>query len=479
MTFPKNFLWGGATAANQFEGAFNEDGKGLACADLISSGTHTQPRKITDYIHDDLVYPSHEASDFYHHYKEDIALFAECGFKVYRMSINWTRIYPLGFGEKPNEKGLKFYDDVFDECLKYGIEPMVTIAHFDVPAYCSDKFNGWASREMIDHYVAYCKTIFERYQNKVKYWLTFNEINTATLNIGNFLSLGIKEKECDFTNQPDDLNRRYQALHHQFVASALVCKYAHEHYPQFKMGCMVSYMPRYPHTCHPDDVLIAKQEERMHSCFCGDVQVKGAYPYYALNYFKQHDICVEITEEEKKILKEGCVDFYAFSYYLTLCCSANQDVEKNGHSMIGGSGVNNPYLKQTPWNMMIDPVGLRIALNDLYDRYQVPLMIVENGVGAYDQVESDGTIHDSYRIDYLREHVIQMQKAIDDGVDLMGYTIWGCVDLVSASTGEMAKRYGIIYVDKDNEGRGSLKRNKKDSFEWYKKVIATQGKDLD
>lgn len=479
MSFPKNFLWGGATAANQYEGAFNEGGKGLACADLISGGTHEVSRKITDYIKDEYWYPSHEASDFYHHYKEDIALFAECGFKAFRMSINWTRIYPTGIEDTPNEAGLQFYDNVFDELKKYGIEPVVTIAHFDVPAYLSDKYSGWSSRELIGLYEKYVRTIFTRYKDKVRYWLTFNEINTATLNIGNFLSLGIKTGECEFKNQPDDLSRRYQALHHQFVASAKAVKLGHEINPEFMIGCMISYMPRYPHTCHPNDVLIAKQEENMHSNFCGDVQVKGAYPFYALNYFKKHGINVVITEEDKEILKEGCVDYYAFSYYLSLCCSADPKVEKNGHSMIGGSGVNNPYLEQTDWNMMVDPVGLRISLNDLYARYNVPLMVVENGIGAFDKVEEDGTINDDYRIDYLKRHIQQMDKAIEDGVDLIGYTIWGCVDLVSASTGEMAKRYGIIYVNKHDDGSGDLSRSKKKSFDWYKKVIASDGTELE
>lgn len=477
MAFPDNFLWGGATAANQYEGAFNEDGKGLACADLISGGTHTEARRITGYIEDKYLYPSHEATDFYHHYKEDIRLFAECGFKSFRFSINWTRIYPLGIEEEPNEQGLQFYDNVLDELIKYGIEPVVTIAHFDIPAYLSEKYDGWSNHILIDLYVKYCRTIFTRYKGKIRYWLTFNEINTATLNIGNFLSLGINTRDCDFTNQPDNLEKRYHALHHQFVASAKAVALGHSIDSNYQIGCMISYMPRYPYTCKPEDVLLAKQEENMHSRFCGDVQVKGKYPYYALHYFEKHGISIEITDEDRKILSKGCVDYYAFSYYLTLCCSSDESVNKNGHSMIGGSGVNNPYLAQSKWNMMIDPVGLRIALNDIYDRYQIPLMIVENGIGAYDTLEQDQTIHDPYRIDYLRRHIDEMEKAIEDGVDLIGYTVWGCVDLVSASTGEMAKRYGIIYVDKYDDGSGDLHRSRKDSFYWYKKVIQSNGKE--
>lgn len=478
MTFKKDFLWGGATAANQFEGGYLSDGKGLACADVISSGSHTASRRITDGIKDGYTYPSHEASDFYHHYKEDIALFAKCGFKTYRMSINWTRIYPTGIEEVPNEEGLKFYDAVFDELLKYGIEPMVTISHYDIPYYCCKTLNGWISRKMIDLYTKYCSTIFKRYKNKVKYWLTFNEINTATLSIGSFLALGIDVGECDFNSQPDNEADRYQELHHQFVASAKAVQIGHEINPEFKIGCMISYMPRYPYTPKPEDVLIAKQEENMHSKFCGDVQVFGEYPYYAKKYMKDHNIKLVIEDEDLETLKQGVVDYYAFSYYLTLCCSADPNVEKNGHSMIGGHGVNNPYLEKTDWNAMIDPIGLRINLNDVYDRYHIPVMIVENGMGAYDLQEKDGSIQDDYRIDYLRKHICEMAKAVEDGVDLMGYTTWGCVDLVSASTGEMAKRYGLIYVNKNDDGTGDLSRYPKKSFHWYKKVIESNGENL-
>ncbi len=364
---------------------------------------------------------------------------------------------------------------MFDECRKYGIEPIVTIAHFDVPAYLSQEYNGWASREVIDFYARYAAVLFERYHEKVNYWITFNEINTATLSIGNFLSLGLQVGESEFINQPDNLQQRYQALHHQFIASAKVVAYGHEHYPDLKIGCMISYMPRYPYTSHPNDVLLAKQEENMHSKFCGDVQVTGKYPYYAKKYFADHGFTIEFAPEDHAILAKGTVDYYTFSYYLTLCVSADEKVTKNGHSMIGGSGVNNPYLEQTEWNAMIDPVGLRIALNDIYDRYQLPLMIVENGIGVSETVAEDGQIHDDYRIDYLEKHIAEMEKAIDDGVELIGYTIWSAVDIVSASTGEMKKRYGIIFVDKYDDGTGTLDRKKKDSFYWYQQVIERNG----
>lgn len=475
MVFPEKFLWGGASAANQYEGGYNKGGKGLSTADTLSRGSHTEARQITSDIKEDLLYPSHEATDFYNHYQEDINLFAEAGFMSYRMSINWTRIYPTGEEENPNKEGIEFYHNIFDALLENNIEPIVTIAHFDVPLHLSEKYNGWASRELIALYEKYAKTLFKEYHTKVKYWITFNEINTATLQIGNYLALGIRDGEYGFTEQPDNLQRRYQALHHQFIASATVTKLAHEEYPDLEIGCMISYMPRYPLTPHPNDVLLAKQEENMHSKFCGDVQVKGAYPYYAKSYFEENNIKIDFGDRDKELLKEGTVDFYSFSYYLTLCVSADDEVEKTGNSMIGGSGVNNPYLESTPWNAMIDPVGLRITLNDIYDRYNLPIMIVENGVGIDDQVSDDGKIHDDYRIDYFEKHIKEMENSINDGVDLIAYTVWSAVDIVSASTGEYKKRYGLIYVNRFDDGSGDLSRIKKESFYWYKNVIENNG----
>ncbi|WP_239257071.1 glycoside hydrolase family 1 protein [Listeria ilorinensis] len=474
--FPTDFLWGGATAANQFEGGYDQGGKGLACADLFSSGTHTEPRQITAEIREDLFYPSHDAVRFYDHYKEDIKLMAEAGFKVFRFSINWTRIYPTGMENEPNEAGLQFYEDVFRELAKYGIEPLVTIAHFDIPLYLTNEKNGWASRDLIDLYLKYCETIFTRYKGLVKYWLTFNEINTATLSFGNYLSLGIRHRESDFLHQEDRPSERYQALHHQFVASAKAVELGHRIDPDYQIGCMIAYMPRYPRTCEPADVLLAKQTEAMHSHFCGDVQVKGRYPYYAKNYFANQGIEVDFAEGDEEALLAGTVDFYTFSYYLSLCASADPAYASSGKSVIGGA--ENPYLPTNDWGMQTDPVGLRISLNDLYTRYEIPLMVVENGLGAFDKLTSDGHVHDDYRIDYHRAHIEEMRKAILDGVDLIGYTIWGCIDLVSASTGEMAKRYGIIYVDKQDDGSGDYSRLKKDSFYWYQKVIESNGAEI-
>lgn len=476
--FPKDFLWGGATAANQFEGGWKEGGKGASTSDMCTGGSHTVSKRITRQIEEGTFYPSHEAIDFYNRYKEDIALFAEMGFKVFRLSIAWTRIFPTGMEDKPNEAGLEFYDRVFDECKKYGIEPLVTISHYEMPFALTEKYNGWVGRECIDHYVRYCEAIFERYKDKVKYWLTFNEINAGTWPLGNFLSLGIlNEGTVEFTKQVDIPQLRYQGLHHQFVASAKAVKIAHEKYPRFKMGCMIAYITTYPYSSHPKDVLDAQKLERINNHLCGDVHVRGEYPAFVKRYFKENNIEIKIEDGDLEILKEGTVDFYTFSYYMTNCTDTqNQAKEKIGGNLIGG--VKNPYLKASDWGWQIDPIGLRYTLNEIYDRYRIPLMIVENGLGAYDKIEADGSINDDYRIDYLREHIEQMGEAIADGVELIGYTPWGCIDLVSASTGEMAKRYGFIYVDKYDDGTGDLSRKKKKSFDWYKNVIASNGEEL-
>lgn len=477
MTFKQNFLWGGAVAANQCEGAWDVDGKGISCADICTNGSHTQPKRITPVLEEGTLYPSHEAIDFYHHYKEDIALFGEMGFKVFRFSINWTRIFPTGEEETPNEKGLEFYDNVIDECLKYGIEPLITISHYEVPFALTQKYNGWASREMIDIFLKYCQVIFERYKGKVKYWLTFNEINGATGAFGAFLSQGIlNEGTKDFMHQVDIPQLRFQGLHHQFIASAKAVKLAHQIDPEYQVGCMQIFATLYPMTCNPKDVLACQELNHVKNWFCSDVQVRGEYPRYMERYFKKNSIEIHMEPGDKEVLKEGCVDFYTFSYYMSGCATADTEKARSEGNLIGG--VSNPYLKASDWGWQIDPEGLRYSLNEIYDRYQIPLMIVENGLGAYDKKEADGTIQDTYRIDYLRSHIEQMKEAVEDGVDLMGYTPWGCIDLVSASTGEMAKRYGFIYVEKYDDGTGDLSRKKKASFEWYKKVIASNGEEL-
>ena len=473
----KDFLWGGAVAANQLEGAWNVDGKGESVPDHCTTGSAGTPKRVTAEIEPGTLYPSHEAIDFYHRYEEDIALFAEMGFKVFRTSINWTRIFPTGMEEAPNEKGLAFYDKVFDCCKRHGIEPLVTISHYELPYALVEKYNGWESRELIEYYMNYCRTIFERYKDKVKYWLTFNEINTGTIPLGSVLSTGTIKGFTGYTNEvPDRPQERYQALHHQFVASAKAVKYAHEHYPRFKMGNMICFITTYPLTCSPDDVLLNQEHMREMNWYCSDVQVRGEYPAYAKRIWKKYGVELQIEDGDLQLLKEGTVDFYTFSYYMSNCTST--DPAKMSHTGSLSDGAKNPYLPSSDWGWQIDPKGLRYTLNEIYDRYRIPLMVIENGLGAYDKKEPDGSIDDSYRIDYLRQHIAQMIGAVEDGVDLMGYTPWGCIDLVSATTGEMAKRYGFIYVEKYDDGSGDLSRKKKKSFEWYKKVIATNGDDL-
>lgn len=476
--FSDNFLWGGAVAANQCEGAWDVDGKGISASDVCTGGSHTRSKRITRTLEPDTFYPSHEAIDFYHHYKEDIALFAEMGFKVFRFSIAWTRIFPTGMEETPNEEGLAFYDRVIDECRSHNIEPLITISHYEMPFTLTEKYNGWSSRECIDLFVRYAKTLFKRYKGKVKYWLTFNEINAGTMPMGGFLSLGIlNEGTTDFTNQVDNPQNRFQGLHHQFVASALAVKAGHEIDPDCKIGCMICHITTYPMTCNPDDILEAQKRNQILNQFCGDVQVRGEYPKFMDRYFKENGLEIKMEPGDLEIIKEGCVDYYTFSYYMSNCASADPDLEKTSGNLMGGA--RNPYLEASDWGWQIDPKGLRYTLNELYGRYEIPLMVVENGLGAYDKKEEDGSIQDDYRISYLKKHIEQMREAVADGVDLMGYTPWGCIDLVSASTGEMAKRYGFIYVEKYDDGTGDLSRKKKKSFDWYKNVIETNGEVLD
>ena len=489
MGFPENFLWGGAVAANQCEGAFLEDGKKLSVPDMLLGGDVNTPRTFLPKLDDSAFYPSHEAIDFYHRYKEDIALFAEMGFKCFRLSINWGRIYPNGDDEEPNEAGLAFYDAVFDECKKYGIEPLVTLCHYEIPWNIVTTYGGFSNRKVIDLFVKYATTCFERYKDKVKYWLTFNEINIPCMHaggIGPLYGLGVMDEEdiqSDHRIPLDQLKyniqRTYEALHNEFVASALTVKAGHAINPDFMIGNMIAHETTYPLTPNPQDVLACMNVDDLHNNFCGDVQVRGEYPSFMWRYFKENGIDTSfITEEDKKILKEGTVDMYTFSYYMTNCVTVDENAEKTSGNM--SLGAKNPYLKASDWGWQIDPDGLRYTLNVLHGRYpDTPLMVVENGFGAFDTVEEDGSIHDDYRINYFRPHLIAMREAIEDGVPLIGYTTWGPIDLVSAGTGQYAKRYGFIYVDRHDDGTGDFSRSKKDSFYWYKKAIESNGEDLD
>ena len=462
----ENFLWGGAVAANQCEGAYQEDGKGLSVQDVLPRGIRGSRTKLPTEENLKL-----EAIDFYHRYPQDIKMFAEMGFKVFRTSIAWSRIFPKGDEEQPNEAGLEFYDRVFEECRKYGIEPLVTLSHYETPLYLAETYNGWTDRRMIGFYERYVRTVFKRYRGKVKYWLTFNEINS--LLHAPFMSGGIANMQ-GLTEQ--DL---YQAAHHELVASALATKIGHEMMPDAMIGCMILSMPTYPLTPSPDDVIAAMDAEHR-NYFYGDVHVRGKYPGYMKRYFREHGIQIQFAPEDEEILK-NTVDFVSFSYYMSVCATSDPEKQKKGLGNLLG-GVPNPTLKASDWGWQIDPKGLRYVLNMFYDRYQKPLFIVENGLGAVDVLNEDEngnkTVEDDYRIQYLKDHLIQVGEAVQDGVEIMGYTSWGCIDVVSASTAELKKRYGYIYVDRNDDGTGTMERYKKKSFYWYQKVIESNGEVL-
>ena len=488
MAFPKSFLWGGAVAANQYEGGWDEGGRTPSTMDCITGGGYGKPRLMTytnadgsvgsspidssltgeipagthGYVLPNTFYPSHDATDFYHHWKEDIALFAEMGFKCFRMSVSWSRICPRG-GYKVNEDGVAFYDAVFDELLSYGIEPVVTIDHFDMPLELADELDGWASREVIDRFLFFAETLFTRYKGKGHYWMTFNEINV----LSGWPQVGIHE------NDPQHL---FQAHHHIFVASAKAVQLGHRIDPENKIGMMVSYTLGYAMTCKPEDVYEAISFNRQKE-FYMDVQVRGYYPNYQLKAFEREGVQIAMEPSDLDEIAAGTVDYIGFSYYMSTVCTTDPNVERTeGNQFLA---AKNPYLQTSDWGWTVDPEGLRIVLCQMYERYHVPLFVVENGLGAEDKIEDDGSIHDSYRIGYLRDHIAQMKLAVEvDGVDLIGYTPWGCIDIVSAGTGEMKKRYGFIYVERYDDGTGDYARRKKDSFDWYQRVISSNGEEL-
>ena len=485
MKLPDNFLWGGAIAANQCEGAWNEDGKGMSVADVAMFKPNVDKKDYVSQWHidmddirkaretDDVVYyPKRHGVDFYHHYEEDIALFAEMGFKTLRLSIAWTRLFPNGDEEKPNEKGLLFYENVFKCLRKHNIEPLVTLSHYEMPLYLVENYEGWASREVVDMFVKFATTCFERYKDLVKYWLTFNEI--ASVFRHPFTTVGIVEDNYASKNEAEEAI--YKALHHQLVASALVTKYAREIIPGAQIGCMVTKTLTYPETCNPEDIYLAMMDNRTNNLYT-DVQVRGKYPLWIKKLWKDKGFEIPILEGDEEILAAHTVDFISFSYYMSMV----QSIHAEKREKVGGNlttGVKNPYLSTSEWGWQIDPKGLEISLIDLYDRYQKPLWIVENGLGYNDVVNEDGTIEDDYRINYFADHFKAIGHAIENGVEVMGYTSWGCIDIVSASTSQMSKRYGFIYVDVDDYNKGTYKRLKKKSFDWYKKVIETNGEIL-
>ncbi|MED0867216.1 glycoside hydrolase family 1 protein [Bacillus safensis] len=480
--FSDNFLWGGATAANQIEGAYLEGGKGLSTSDFAAYKDPYAQGKVNNFTFDvssaelnkykenpdAFDFPKRRGIDFYHRYEEDIALFAEMGFKVFRLSISWARIFPTGLEDKPNEEGLAFYDKVFDECAKYGIEPLVTMSHYEMPITLTEKYNGWMSRELVPLFEKYARAILERYKNKVKYWITFNEMNMNLNSL--YTGAGILEDLVDHK-----LQAAYQASHHQFVASALTVKAAKEIIPDVQIGCMINQIEAYAKTTKPEDQLQAVKSNQL-NMFYPDVQARGEYPTYMVKYFADNQIKLDIKEQDEQILKEGTVDFVAISYYMSHVAEAREDAAELAGTF--DSPIKNEHLELSQWDWPIDPMGLRISLIKLYDRYQKPLFVCENGLGARDTLTLDGKIHDDYRIDYLKKHIEQMKEAVKEGVDLMGYTPWGCIDLISCGTSQMTKRYGLIYVDQDDLGNGTLNRYRKDSFFWYKNVIASNGEDL-
>lgn len=483
--FPNGFLWGGSTAANQCEGAWNEDGKGMSVADCSmyrSQVDVTDYRKLHTITSSDIrqainsqdvhLYGKRHGIDSYHRYKEDLALFEELGFKALRVSIQWTRIYPTGLEEQPNEAGLKFYDSLFLEMKKRGIEPLVTLHHYEMPLYLAIHCRGWYERHVIDAFLKFCRTVFARYRGLVKYWLTFNEIDSIFRHP--FTTAGLVEDQFPADKWEEAV---YQAVHHQFVASALATKMLHEMIPEARMGCMITRTLTYPENCDPRNILLALQDNRK-NLFFSDVQVRGEYPQYIKNEWTKKQIQIVFDRDDEQILKAWPVDFVSFSYYMSRVTGIDELAKERVSGNLT-SGIKNPYLETTEWGWQIDPTGLRISLVELYDRYKKPLFIVENGLGSRDTIETDGSIRDDYRINYIRQHIEAIAQAIEDGVEVMGYMSWACIDMVSMSTCQMSKRYGFIYVDVDDNGNGTYKRKKKKSFDWYKRVIASNGECLE
>ncbi len=475
MKFPNNFLWGGATAANQYEGGFDKGGRGLSVIDFVPGGKERLELRANGGIDlynmdfDKYSYPNHHGTDFYNHWEEDINLFSEMGFKTFRMSISWSRIYPTGFEDTPNKEGLEFYKNIFLLLKQKNIVPIVTIAHFDIPIVIARELKGWQDKKTIDLYIKFANTIMEEYKDFVEYWIPFNEMNAGLFSP--LTTLGF-----DHTKEDNPNEKTYQAIHNQLIANAKAVKLGHKINKNNKMCSMLIGQATYAFDCNPINQLANITEKRMFKFFCTDVMIRGYYPKYALKYFEQNNINIQISNEDKEILKNNTVDVHTFSYYASSVIDKTHNSQETILNM--AHGQSNPFLKASDWGWTIDPIGLRITLNELYERYNIPLMIVENGLGANDKLEND-TVIDDYRIEYLKLHIEQMADAINlDGIDLIGYTSWGCIDVVSASTGEMSKRYGYIYVDYNDDGTGTGKRYKKKSFDWYKNVISSNGEEL-
>lgn len=471
--FKKDFLWGGAVAANQCEGAWQEGGKGWCVADINrfrgdiplnkKSNQEITTREILKAMEDtERIYPKRRGIDFYHTYRDDLKLLKGLGINSFRTSINWARIFPNGDDSEPNEEGLKYYEALIDEIIANGMEPMITISHYEMPLNLTLKYNGWYSREVIDYFVKYCKTLFDRYNGRVRYWIIVNQINLIVHE--SFNHLGIAEDKVN-----NLLEAKYQGVHNEMVACAKATKYAREISEDIHIGMMFCDEISYAATSKPEDVLANYKRNQM-EFFYGDVLLRGKYPGYAFRFFDDHNLHIEFGEGDEEALK-NTADFMAISYYYTLIADAESIKRRD-------TAYPNPHIKASDWGWGIDPVGLRTKLNMYWDRYQVPIAIAENGIGCFDKSEEDGSIHDDYREEYLKAHIEQVREAVLDGVDVLGYYPWGPIDIVSCSSSEMSKRYGFIYVDLDDYGRGSGKRSLKDSYYWYKKVVEANGKIL-
>lgn len=476
--FPEGFLWGGAVAACQIEGAYDVDGRGLSTSDIHLYDKNLDRAHIEQegggtlaYIRKAAAdkkgyYPKRFGIDFYHTYKEDLALLKEMGFKTFRTSVSWSRIFPKGDETEPNEAGLQFYDHLIDEIRADGMEPIITMCHYDIPLHLVTEYGGFASRKVANLFVKYAELLLNRYKGKVKYWIVVNQVNLVPM--VQFGGLGIYDDQTT----PDKMEElMYQAVHNQFVAGAKIVALARKIDPDAQMGTMLADGTMYPATCRPEDIVLTMKKNRM-QYFFSDVQLRGEYPVYALRYFAERNIHIAMEEGDEELLREHTMDYLAISYYYSMI------VDSDKNTIDPFDGEQNPNLKPTPWEWRMDPLGLYNSLSQYWDRYQKPLLIAENGLGALDTVEADGSIHDDYRIDYYRRHIEQVRECVLDGVDILAYCAWGPIDIISSSSAEMSKRYGFIYVDKDDLGNGSCKRSRKDSFYWYKKVIATNGTDL-
>jgi 6-phospho-beta-glucosidase len=478
--FPKSFLWGGAIAANQCEGAWQEGGKGISCADInrLQEELPLEKRYNKDLSTMDIMaalqdtegtYPKRFGIDFYHTYREDLKLLAGLGITAFRTSISWARIFPDGDNENPNEEGLAFYDDLINEIIKNGMRPLITVSHYEFPLNLSIKYTGWYDRRLIGFFTRFCETVFTRYKNIVQDWILINQLNLIKFESFNHLGLPSEKMK-------NLLQARYQAVHNEMVACGRAVKMGKEINPSFNIGTMIYDDISYPASCKPEDVLATYKRNQM-EFFFSDVAVRGKYPAYAFRYFDEHGITIEFGEHDEDDLT-NTVDFLAISYYYTMVSDAESVKIENPEIASHNNEYPNPHIKKSAWGWGIDPIGLRIKLNYFWDRYQIPIVIAENGLGAFDKVEADEKIHDPYRIEYLRSHIEQVREAIVDGVNVIAYHPWGPIDIVSASSSEMEKRYGFIYVDLDSRGKGSGKRLLKDSYAWYRQVVSSNGECL-